>query len=107
MFSESVKEQGILNNLKAPVDIKSYTASNKYTIPADGYIRCGIKGNAAGRVVVVGNNDDTTSNYLMVGSSGVINTSSDTILRFSTFVRKGMKAYVIGDIGDALFIELI
>ena len=82
------------------VDISGYTSSNKYTVPADGYI-----------YFSTGN---TKGNYVTVNLNGLPlfeQTQADGFPSVGmVYVRKGMKAYIgnySGTIGNAKFYELI
>ena len=95
------------NRFSASVDISSYSESNPYVCPNDGYIRYACKGNVDGLVCVESSDGVTTgSAYLMAGTSQPLNDSTSTVLRGALFVKKGMRAYCQGTIAEARFIGL-
>ena len=81
------------NNLAAWVDIRSYTSTNKYTFPSDGYVFVYNASNTSSYVSIEGATDAGSSLALGVTNSG----------RTGMFVRKGMKCYTVGTVSAARF----
>lgn len=81
-----VEELGKGARYGTAVDLTSYTASDQYTIPADGHICANCYGNNYGIIVINGGT-----------IVGVQQNSTQTC--FTTFVKKGMKLYTQGITG--------
>ena len=87
----SVKEY---HNIGTFVNVKSYTSSNKYTVPCDGYLHV-YNGGASAYAIIVGPDGQNA-----MGCCGVQNG------RTTTFVRKGMQIYTYGSPSDVRFYPL-
>jgi len=93
-LGETVNELGEYvgkNNAGSVIDISSYTSTNKYVCPCDGYVQL-YSGNASSgymRVIINGANDEVMA-YLYMNVVAAYTSNA-------VFVKKGMKVYVNGN----------
>lgn len=86
------------NNLGMPIDLSSYTQSNKYTLPSDGYIQARANSNIPTIMVAIeGKNNDSPTFYLSA------DWQTDRFATNSIYVKKGMHVYMISQNGGASF----
>jgi len=78
------------------VDVSSYTLSNPYIAPYDGYINLVNGSNETGRMYLKGSNHATSPSIEIGGTSG----------RFGLYVRKGMAISVYGENSGAYYLRL-
>lgn len=83
------------HTLGSGVNIKTYTSSNRYTCPSDGYVRAVHYGRSSG-YVKVRIESENASNYTQFT---VFANSQDDAYE-TVFVRKGLKVYPSGNSGD-------
>lgn len=88
----NVEERLDVHTIGTAVDIASYTSSNKYTCPSDGYVTIHIGSNNSGTLIVYNSND----NLSIGGYQG----------RYSLFVKKDLQLYIDGTPARAYFYPL-
>jgi hypothetical protein len=86
------------NSLGMPIDLSSYTQSNKYTLPSDGYIQARANSTLLTIMVAIeGKNNDSPTFYLSA------DWQTDRFATNSIYVKKGMHVYMISQNGGAAF----
>lgn len=86
------------NSLGMPIDLSSYTQSNKYTLPSDGYIQARANSTLLTIMVAIeGKNNDSPTFYLSA------DWQTDRYATNSIYVKKGMHVYMISLNGGAVF----
>lgn len=81
-----------------PIDLSSYTQSNKYTLPSDGYIQARANSTLLTIMVAIeGKNNDSPTFYLSA------DWQTDRFATNSIYVKKGMHVYMISQNGGAAF----
>lgn len=86
------------NSLGMPIDLSSYTQSNKYTLPSDGYIQARANSTLLTIMVAIeGKNNDSPTFYLSA------DWQTDRYATNSIYVKKGMHVYMISLNGGATF----
>lgn len=86
------------NSLGMPIDLSSYTQSNKYTLPSDGYIQARANSTLLTIMVAIeGKNNDSPTFYLSA------DWQTDKFATNSIYVKKGMHVYMISQNGGAAF----
>ena len=86
------------NSLGMPIDLSSYTQSNKYTLPSDGYIQARANSTLLTIMVAIeGKNNDSPIFYLSA------DWQTDRYATNSIYVKKGMHVYMISLNGGAAF----
>lgn len=70
------------SGLDSGVDVLTYTGSNWYTAPSDGYLYVYVGSTSSGSLYITLNDD--ANNYIVVGSN-------PTIVNTCAFVKKGLK----------------
>lgn len=89
------------NNITETVNLSSYTQSNKYTLPGDGYIQVRASStNLTIMVAIEGKNNDSPTFYLSA------DWNPDRYATNSIYVKKGMRIYMISTNGGASFYPL-
>ena len=100
MFSVFFTLNGKLdkNSLGMPIDLSSYTQSNKYTLTSDGYIQARANSTLLTIMVAIeGKNNDSPTFYLSA------DWQTDRFATNSIYVKKGMHVYMISQNGGAAF----
>ena len=83
------------------VNLISYTESNKYTLPCDGYIQARASStNLTIMVAIEGKNNNSLTFYLSA------DWQTDRYATNSIYVKKGMSVYMISTNGGASFYPL-
>lgn len=86
------------SNIVETVNLSSYTQSNKYTLPSDGYIQARANSNIPTIMVAIeGKNNDSPTFYLSA------DWQTDRFATNSIYVKKGMHVYMISQNGGASF----
>ena len=86
------------SNIVETVNLSSYTQSNKYTLPSDGYIQARANSNIPTIMVAIeGKNSDSPIFYLSA------DWQTDRFATNSIYVKKGMHVYMISQNGGASF----
>lgn len=86
------------NSLGMPIDLSSYTQSNKYTLPSDGYIQARASStNLSIMVAIEGKNNDSPTLYISA------DWQTDRYATNSIYAKKGMRVYMITSNGGATF----
>ena len=86
------------NSLGMPIDLSSYTQSNKYTLPSDGYIQARASStNLSIMVAIEGKNNDSPTLYISA------DWQTDRYATNSIYAKKGMRVYMITSKGGATF----
>lgn len=86
------------SNIVEAVNLSSYTQSNKYTLPSDGYIQARANSNIPTIMVAIeGKNNDSPTFYLSA------DWQTDRFATNSIYVKKGMHVYMISQNGGASF----
>lgn len=89
------------SNIVETVNLSSYTQSNKYTLPSDGYIQARANSNIPTIMVAIeGKNNDSPTFYLSA------DWQTDRFATNSIYVKKGMHVYMISQNGGASFYPL-
>ena len=88
-----VTKRAEANAIGTWIDIRSYTSTNKYTFPSDGYVFVYNASNTSSYVSIEGATDAGSSLALGTTNSG----------RVGMFVKKGMKCYTVGTVSAARF----
>lgn len=89
------------SNIVETVNLSSYTQSNKYTLPSDGYIQARASSTLLTIMVAIeGKNNDSPTLYLSA------DWQTDRYAANSIYVKKGMRAYMITSNGGASFYPL-
>lgn len=84
----------IKNNPGDPININTYTETNKFTIPTDGYITIQFSSNSAlhaANVMIYGSNGNGITSFGTVTNSNVPGNQQNV----AVFVKKGMKCAVL------------
>lgn len=86
------------SNIVETVNLSSYTQSNKYTLPSDGYIQARANSNIPTIMVAIeGKNNDSPTFYLSA------DWQTDRFATNSIYVKKSMHVYMISQNGGASF----
>lgn len=89
------------SNIVETVNLSSYTQSNKYILPNDGYIQARANSNIPTIMVAIeGKNNDSPTFYLSA------DWQTDRFATNSIYVKKGMHVYMISQNGGASFYPL-
>lgn len=89
------------SNIVETVNLSSYTQSNKYTLPNNGYIQARANSNIPTIMVAIeGKNNDSPTFYLSA------DWQTDRFATNSIYVKKGMHVYMISQNGGASFYPL-